>query len=51
LEERREHAQAPLLPTLGDLPLEEVRARRVVDLFHKLQTDCERSLAEDLCRG
>jgi integrase len=35
-----------VLPELGDLPLAEVRARHVVDLFHKLRTDCERNLAQ-----
>jgi len=34
-----------VLPELGDLPLAEVRARHVVDLFHKLRTDRERNLA------
>jgi hypothetical protein len=34
------------LPELGDLPLAEVRARHVVDLFHKLRTDRERNLAQ-----
>jgi len=35
-----------VLPELGDLPLAEVRARHVVDLFHKLRIDRERNLAQ-----
>jgi hypothetical protein len=35
-----------VLPELGDLLLMEVRARHVVDLFHKLRTDRERNLAQ-----
>jgi hypothetical protein len=35
-----------VLPEFGDLVLAEVRARRVVDLFHKLRTDRERNLAQ-----
>ena len=35
-----------MLPEIGDLPLAEVRARHVVDLFHKLRTDRERNLAQ-----
>jgi integrase len=35
-----------VLPELGDLPLVVVRARHVVDLFHKLRTDRERNLAQ-----
>lgn len=35
-----------VLPALGDLLLVEVRARHVVDLFHKLRTDRERNLAQ-----
>ena len=31
---------------LGDLPLAQVRARHIVDLFHKLRTDRERNLAQ-----
>ena len=34
-----------MLPELGDLPLAEVRARHVVELFHQLRTDRERNLA------
>lgn len=34
-----------VLPEIGDLPLAEVRARHLVDLFHKLRTDRERDLA------
>lgn len=34
-----------VLPYIGDLPLAEVRARHLVDLFHKLRTDRERNLA------
>jgi integrase len=35
-----------VLPYIGDLPLAEVRARNLVDLFHKLRTDRERDLAQ-----
>jgi hypothetical protein len=35
-----------VLPELGDLLLVEVRARHIVDLFHKLRTDRERNLAQ-----
>ena len=35
-----------VLPERGGLPLAEVRARHVVDLFHKLRTDRERNLAQ-----
>jgi integrase len=35
-----------VLPYIGDLPLAEVRARHLVDLFHKLRTDRERDLAQ-----
>jgi len=35
-----------VLPYIGDLPLAEVRARHLVDLFHKLRTDPERNLAQ-----
>ena len=35
-----------MLSEIGDLLLVEVRARHVVDLFHKLRTDRERNLAQ-----
>jgi integrase len=35
-----------VLPEIGDLPLAEVRARHLVDLFHKLRTDRKRNLAQ-----
>ena len=35
-----------MLPEIGDLPLAEVRARDIVDLFHKLRIDRERNLAQ-----
>jgi integrase len=35
-----------VLPYIGDLPLAEVRARHLVDLFHKLRTDPDRDLAQ-----
>jgi hypothetical protein len=35
-----------VLPELGDLLVVEVRARHVVDLFHKLRTDRARNLAQ-----
>jgi len=34
-----------VLPELGELPIADVRARHLVDLFHKLRTDKERLLA------
>ena len=34
-----------VLPELGELPIADVRARHLVDLFHKLRTDKERPLA------
>jgi hypothetical protein len=34
-----------VLPALGELPIADVRARHLVDLFHKLRTDKERQLA------
>lgn len=34
-----------VLPALGELQIAEVRARHLVDLFHKLRTDKERPLA------
>jgi hypothetical protein len=35
-----------VLPEIGDLPLAEVRARHMADLFHKQRTDRERNLAQ-----
>jgi hypothetical protein len=35
-----------VLPEIGDLPLAEVRALHVADLFHKLRPDRERNLAQ-----
>jgi hypothetical protein len=35
-----------VLPEFADLVLAEVRARHMVDLFHKLWTDRERNLAQ-----
>jgi hypothetical protein len=35
-----------ILPELGHLPMADVRARHLVDLFHKLRTDRERDLAQ-----
>jgi integrase len=35
-----------VLPYIGDVPLAEVRARHLIDLFHKLRTDRERDLAQ-----
>jgi hypothetical protein len=34
-----------VLPDLGDVSLVEVRARHLVDLFHKLRADQKRNLA------
>ena len=34
-----------VLPELGELPIADVRARHLVDLFHKLRTDKDRPLA------
>jgi len=35
-----------ILPEIGHLLISEVRARHIVDLFHKLRTDRERNLAQ-----
>src|SRR5262249_48741370 len=35
-----------VLPEIGDLALTDVRARHLVDLFHKLRTDRKRDLAQ-----
>jgi hypothetical protein len=34
-----------VLPYIGDLPIAEVRARHLVDMFHKLRTDPNLNLA------
>jgi hypothetical protein len=34
-----------VLPFLGELPIAEVRARHLMDVFHRLRTDRERGLA------